>query len=65
MRYHFFIILLLITGPAWSQLPTAKNPIDAEKHYREVADAYLKFLTEKNLEGILSLYADNATVKTR
>lgn len=29
----------------------------------EVADNYMTFLTEKNLEGILSLYADTATVE--
>lgn len=33
------------------------------KHYTQVADLYLKYLTEKNLEGILSLYAEEATVE--
>lgn len=33
------------------------------QHYKDVADSYLKYLNEKNLEGILSLYADSATVE--
>lgn len=33
------------------------------QHYIDVADNYMKFLTEKNLEGILSLYAEDATVE--
>lgn len=33
------------------------------QHYNEVADNYLRYLNEKNLEGILSLYAEDATVE--
>lgn len=33
------------------------------RHYEEVADNYLRFLNTKNLEGILSLYAENGTVE--
>lgn len=33
------------------------------QHFSEVADNYLRYLNEKNLEGILSLYADSATVE--
>ncbi len=33
------------------------------QYYINVADSYLRYLNEKNLEGILSLYADNATVE--
>lgn len=33
------------------------------QHYTEVADSYLKGLNEQNLELIISLYADNATVE--
>ena len=38
------------------------NDMNAQ-HYTEVADNYLRYLNEKNLEGILSLYADSATVE--
>lgn len=33
------------------------------QHYTAVADSYLQSLNEKNLHGILSLYADSATVE--
>src|SRR5699024_7866610 len=33
------------------------------KHYEEVADRYLHYLSEKNMEGLLSLYAENASVE--
>ena len=42
---------------------------DTEKHlviaqqYSDVADTYLRYLNEKNLNGVLSLFADNATVE--
>ena len=39
------------------------NTFMKAQHYNEVADNYLLYLNEKNLEGILSLYADNATVE--
>lgn len=33
------------------------------QHYAQVADSYLRGLNEKDLKGILSLYADSATVE--
>lgn len=33
------------------------------KHYENVVDSYLRGLNEQDLEGILSLYADDATVE--
>jgi len=33
------------------------------QHYIEVVDNYIRFLNEKDLEGILSLYADNGSVE--
>ncbi|HAH59726.1 MAG TPA: hypothetical protein DCL86_16415 [Bacteroidales bacterium] len=33
------------------------------QHYTEVVDNYIRFLNEKNLEGILSLFADNGSVE--
>lgn len=35
----------------------------SSKHYTDVADSYIRFLNEKNLEGILSLYAENGSVE--
>lgn len=33
------------------------------EHYTNVVDSYIRSLNEKDLESILSLYADNATVE--
>jgi len=40
-----------------------KTDIAKAQHYENVVDSYLRCLNEKNLEGILSLYADSATVE--
>ncbi len=43
---------------------TANNDeINKAQHYENVVDSYLRCLNEKDLEGILSLYADTATVE--
>lgn len=49
--------------PNLEQLINIKDKDMNAQHYTEVADSYLRYLNEKNLEGILSLYADNATVE--
>lgn len=61
---------LIVVNPASAQSRENTEQILVEKdtntnaeHYNEVADNYLRYLNEKNLEGILSLYADNATVE--
>lgn len=41
---------------------TEKEFVIAQQ-YSDVADTYLRYLNEKNVDGILSLYADNATVE--
>ena len=33
------------------------------QHYIDAVDSYIRFLNEKNLEGILSLYAENGSVE--
>lgn len=40
-----------------------EDSLMSTQHYIEVADSYIRFLNEKNLEGILSLYADNGSVE--
>lgn len=35
----------------------------SDSHYTDAVDQYLRSLNESDLEGILSLYADNATVE--
>ena len=39
------------------------DTINNTQHYTNVADSYMRGLNEKDLEGILSLYADNAMVE--
>lgn len=69
------MILMLSLGLISINFASAQSKSDVEKlinikdndmnaqHYTEVADSYLRYLNEKNLEGILSLYADSATVE--
>ena len=40
-----------------------KTEINRIKHYTAAVDKYLHSLNEKDLEGILTLYAENATVE--
>lgn len=42
---------------------TTSDVTAKERYYTGVADSYLKCLTEKNLEGILALYAEDATLE--
>ncbi len=42
---------------------TKDHSVTNVEHYTHVVDSYLKGLNEQNLELILSLYADNATVE--
>lgn len=69
----FIILSLALT---FSSFVSAQNSIGIEKnvninnddmtkarHYTNVVDGYLRGLNEKDLEGILSLYAENATVE--
>lgn len=70
-----FRFLLLFFGLIFINSASAQDRVGAEqilaeevvsmndKYYADVADNYLRYLNEKNLEGILSLYADNATVE--
>lgn len=69
------MILTISLGLIYISVTSAQTSQDVEpmininnkdmnaQHYTEVADNYLRYLNEKNLEGILSLYADSATVE--
>lgn len=68
------LILFLTAGFIFIGFVTIKTNDDAKSfrtmndqmkthYYSEVADDYLRGLNEQNLELILSLYADNATVE--
>lgn len=69
------IFLILSFGLMFISFASAQSCADAEQlvgkggtfmkaqHFSEVAENYLRYLNEKNLEGILSLYADSATVE--
>lgn len=46
-----------------SQEIESNDSMKNTQHYIDVVDSYIRGLNEKNLEGILSLYADNATVE--
>lgn len=60
---------LLFAGFATAPIKTISEPVENKndtmtiQHYNEVVDSYLRGLNEKDLEGILALYADNATVE--
>jgi len=45
------------------QAVNEEDSLMSSKHYTAVADSYIRFLNEKNLEGILSLYAENGSVE--
>lgn len=56
----------LISGANTAETETLtikKDSMSNAQHYTEVADNYIRFLNEKNLEGILSLYAENGSVE--
>ena len=40
-----------------------QNEMKKDQHYINAVDSYIRNLNEKNLEGILNLFADNATVE--
>lgn len=59
-----FGCLIVSCGSRKSNKMTDKEKNQAiAQQYSDVADSYLRYLNENNLEGILSLYADNATVE--
>ncbi len=59
-----FGLLMISCGSGKSNKMTDKEKdLVTAQQYSDVADSYLRYLNEKNLEGILSLYADNATVE--
>ena len=72
-RFLFFSLLLLssllFNGSIFAteknnQPPSVSDDAIANaKYYENVVDSYLLGLNEKDLEGILSLYADSATVE--
>src|SRR5690554_663273 len=54
-----------ISAAEKNNLQQSKNEekIAKAKQYEKVVDSYLRGLNEQDLEGILSLYADDATVE--
>lgn len=73
LRRSFFLLILILTGISvilisfqnsdMEKIPKMMDEQEKARHYAEVADNYLRGLNEQNLELILSLYADNATVE--
>lgn len=61
----FIAILLFVftTSSSLAQANIQKQPMNTVKHYTQAVDSYLRGLNEKDLKGILSLYAENATVE--
>lgn len=74
-KFNFLsLILVLCAGLTFSYSAFAKGRVivgqtvnndemKKAQHYENVVDSYLRCLNEKNLDGILSLYADSATVE--
>ena len=59
-----FGLLVISCGSGKSNKMTDKDKaLVTAQQYSDVADSYLRYLNEKNLEGILSLYANNGTVE--
>ena len=59
-----FGLLVVSCGSRKSNKMTdSEKELVIAQQYSDVADSYLRYLNEKNVEGILSLYADNATVE--
>lgn len=67
-------LLILSSGLMFSSFLAAQDNPNSERmlskedqmktqHYTAVVDSYLRALNEKDLEGILSLYAENGTVE--
>lgn len=59
----FMFNLSAIAAETNTELAVNNNDTTKIKHYEKSVDSYLRGLNEKNLEEILSLYADNATVE--
>ena len=60
----FFGLLIVSCGSRKSNKMTdTEKELVMAQQYSDVADSYLRYLNEKNLDGILSLYADNGTVE--
>ena len=66
MKKPYFLILPLLfslmTQTIFSQNKDAMK-FDSVEHYTNAVDSYLRGLNKQDLEGILSLYAENGTVE--
>ena len=59
-----FGLLIVSCGSRKSNKMTdSEKELVIAQQYSDVADNYLRYLNEKNIDGILSLYADNASVE--
>lgn len=69
MLFILSLSLILTTFTSAQNTKDAEQSVNKEdslmssKHYIDAVDSYILFLNEKNLGGILSLYADNASVE--
>lgn len=57
------VLLFFASNNAYAQVGIEKKEINTDEHYTNVVDSYLRGLNEKDLEGVLFLYADNATIE--
>lgn len=57
------IFVGFVSATTTEPIVNKEDSLMSTQHYIEVADSYLRFLNEKNLEGILSLYAENGSVE--
>lgn len=56
-------LLVFISIFSFAQTQNNNKEMNQIEHYTNAVDSYLRGLNEKDLEGILSLYAENATVE--
>lgn len=63
LRYISFLMLHYFFSNQLAFSQTDAKSIDTVQHYTEVVDSYLRGLNEKDLAGILQLYAEDGTVE--
>lgn len=59
----FIFCMLFMSSNSFAQTENNSKAMNTVEIYTDAVDSYLRGLNEKDLEGILSLYADTATIE--
>lgn len=57
------LLFVFMSSSGFAQTKVEKKEMNTVDHYTQAVDSYLRGLNEKDLNGILSLYAENGTVE--